>query len=452
LTVNAATSVSFNVTPATASIPVSGTQQYTAIETFSDGTSIDRTAASTWTATDVAPGVGIATIGLNTGLATGNSVGQSTIKATYGLQSATATLTVTAATSKSFVVKPATASITVTGGTQQFNAIETFSDGSTIDRTAASTWTATDVPPGAGVATIGLNTGLATGKAMGQSTIKATYGIQTATATLTVTAPNPGPAGAVDLGTAGSYGVMSYSAMTLSAPAKSHIYGDVGIYFTSTFTGFTLSSGPPTPDSPTSPYVTGQITSGPNAATGYNGNNFAAMVTAFNDLQTAWTANNNTNKPPPAVTLTGALPTSPLPTGGTFSAAGRDMTGLILGPGIYASNTPAGTLALSNASGPLVLDAGGNPDAVFIFQASDITTTSGSVILRNGTQSKNVFWVLTNTATIGDGSTATTFQGTILAGAAVTVGLDTSVQGRVLAGASLTSGALTINGGVITVP
>ena len=126
---------------------------------------------------------------------------------------------------------------------------------------------------------------------------------------------------------------------------------------------------------------------------------------------------------------------------------------MLLGPGIYASSIPTDTLALSNGKGPLVLDAGGNANAVFIFQASDITTTSGgSVILRNGAQSKNVYWVLAKTATIGLGSV---FQGTILAGNVVTLDLGASVEGRVLAGAGLAvpaDGALTINGGVVTVP
>jgi hypothetical protein len=467
LTVNAATSLGLTLNPASASIPVTGNQQYTLLEIFSDGTSFPRTTdlATAWsTSNNSAPiKVSLTPNGLTAGLATGlvaTPVGTPVIiSAAYGGTTVTATLTVNAATSKSFTVTPLTATISINGGGQQFAAIETFTDGSTIERTTdlANTWSSVDLTGGPGVSTIGLNTGIATGAVVGTSTITATYVVgsvtKTATAILTVTAPNFGPAGQVNLGTAGTYGVMSYSAMTLSAPAKSHIYGDVGIFFTSTFTGFTLlPAAPPTAVSPTSPYVTGQITSGPTITTGYNSGNFAAMTTAFNDLQTAWTANNTTNKPPPAVNLTAPLPTSPLPAGGKFTAAGQDMTGMILGPGIYASNNPAGTLALSNASGPLVLDAGGNPDAVYIFQASDITTTSGSVILRNGAQSKNVYWVLTNTATIGNGTTATTFQGTILAGAAVTVGLDTSVQGRVLAGASLTAGALTINGGVITVP
>jgi phage terminase Nu1 subunit (DNA packaging protein) len=459
LTVNAVTSKGLKVTPIAASVPVSGAQQFMAIETFSDGSTIDRTinAATTWTTSTANASLslsGVAGAGLATGV-TITPVGVPVvITATYGVggPSATANLTVTAATLKSFKVTPATALIAITGGTQQFSAFETMSDGSIIDRTtdAATTWTSVNFPiGGTSVSTIGLNTGLATGNSIGQSTITATYGLNTATAILTVTVPNYGPAGAVNLGTAGTYGVMANSAMTLSAPAKSHIYGDVGILATDTFTGFTLLPvAPPSAASPTSPYVTGQITSFT-----YNTVNRAAMVIAFNDLQSAWTNYNTTNKKPPlGVTLTPPLPTSPLPAGGTFSAAGQDMTGMILGPGIYASNTLAGTLALSNASGPLVLDALGNADAVFIFQASDMTTTSGSVILRNGAQSKNIYWVLTKTATIGDGTTATSFQGTILAGTAVTVGLDTSVQGRVLAGAGLVTGALTINGGVITVP
>ena len=367
-----------------------------------------------------------------------------------------------------FEVIPAAASTTV-GGTQQFAAIETFSDGTTQDRTFPSA-AGTPSWSTSGASALNASVGALTGNALGNIVTPAgvpvvidvtfTFAdgsppIVATPADLTVTpaaSAGPGPAGAVDLGTASTYGIMSYDAMTLSAPAKSHIYGDVGILFTSTFTGFTFDRAVPSASSPISIYVTGQTTSGPTAVTGYNGLNFGAMVTAFNDLNAAWTANNPTNNPALGPPLTPPLAASPLPAGGTFTAAGQDLTGLLLGPGIYASDTLAGTLALSNASGPLVLDAGGNPDAVFIFQASDITTTSGSVVLRNGAQANNVYWVLTQTATIGDGIAATLFQGTILAGAAVVVGVDTSVEGRVLGGASLTSGALTINGGVVTVP
>jgi hypothetical protein len=170
------------------------------------------------------------------GLATGNVIGQSTITASFGSLSKSATLTVNAASSVSFMVIPLRSSITVTGGSQQFAAIETFSDGSTQDRTAASTWTATNLLPlgGAAIANVSSTVptkGLATGNVIGQSTITATYvfgGVtQTASAILTVGAPNPGPAGpGVNLGTASTYGIIATSAIT-SSIVTSHIYGDV---------------------------------------------------------------------------------------------------------------------------------------------------------------------------------------------------------------------------------
>jgi hypothetical protein len=65
-------------------------------------------------------------------------------------------------------------------------------------------------------------------------------------------------------------------------------------------------------------------------------------------------------------------------------------------------------------STPLVLDAGGNVNAVWVFQIGTSLTTGASVSLANGAQAKNVFWVPTAAATIGVG---TIFDGTILAGA-----------------------------------
>jgi hypothetical protein len=81
-------------------------------------------------------------------------------------------------------------------GALQYSALAIYGDGSARDVTATSGWTSANVPAGgAVVATVGLNTGIATGKSIGQSAITAAYGIKTATATLTVTAPNPGAAG-----------------------------------------------------------------------------------------------------------------------------------------------------------------------------------------------------------------------------------------------------------------
>ncbi|MFZ3255186.1 MAG: hypothetical protein WA133_13055, partial [Syntrophales bacterium] len=131
--------VSVAVTPATATVPLTGTQQFTATATYVDGSSRDVTASSTW----VSGAPVNASVGAATGLATGNVIGISTsITATFGGQSGSATLTVNPATSRGLMVTPTTASIPVTG-TQKYTAIEIFSDGTSIDRTtnASTAWT-----------------------------------------------------------------------------------------------------------------------------------------------------------------------------------------------------------------------------------------------------------------------------------------------------------------------
>jgi hypothetical protein len=217
--------------------------------------------------------------------------------------------------------------------------------------------------------------------------------------------------------------LIAFSAMTIDSIPTVHIYGDVAVTNTNSFTGFALAG---TIAVPTSPYVTPRTIPGINSTV--IGNTSAAakaqvdMVAAYADLM-------------------GRTPTH------TYAAGATQLSGLVLTPGVYRAGAPAAgdTFALDNSAGPLVLDAQGNPDAVFIFQANDITTTTGSVILQNGAQPKNVYWVMKATATIGNGS-STIFQGTVVAGTDVTVN-GANVQGRMLAGASNTSGALTISAG-----
>lgn len=445
LTVNDATSTSFSVSPAgvapapLVSIPVTGTQQYTAIETFSNGTSYDRTLASVWTA-----GTNGVTWDATKGHATG-AIASATavdITATYTLagvtKTATAKLTVNDATSANFKVTPLTAEISINGGTQQFAAIETFSDGTSFDRALSSTWTAVDVAPAVGVATVGLNTGIAKGAALGQSTITATYTVggvtKTDSAILTVTAPDPGIAGSgVNLGTAATYGIIATNAIT-SSSVNSHIYGDVALTV-----GVSSSvTGPNFNDAGTAPHLTSSGLTTSNGVTpgevntSDNGNlTIAQMAQLQSDLNASYTD----------------LSTRPATT--TYLAGIVELSGKVLEPGVYKVGTATDTYALSDISGPLVLDAAGNPDAIFIFQADKITTTTGSVVLQGGAQAKNVFWVLTSDATIGNGL-STFFQGTVVAGNTITVGLNTNVQGRMLAGA-LGAGSIT-NSGVITVP
>jgi hypothetical protein len=459
LTVTDATSVSFVVTPATASVPVTGTQQYTATETFSDGSSFDRTAASAWTASNA--NASLSPDGAGGGLATGVTPGAVVITATLASSPhspATANLTVTDATSVSFVVTPKEASVVV-GGEQQFTAVETFSDATTIDRTSdpGTTWTAVDLS-GTNVATI-LNTGVATGVNLGTSTITAEYGVYTAAvglanrqAVLTVTAPTTGPAGSVDLGLASTYGLIAWDAITNSA-GPSHIYGDVALTMPgpggtiASVTGTGFNDGGVAPNL-TSSAVTDSASVTPGIVNAADNGNSAVLPQLWNDLNAVYLDLMARAAPATALSTPALALGQP---GGTF-APGQDLSGFVLSPGIF---TTSGTYGLSNTLGPLVLDAAGNEDAVFIIRStaagSGFTSTTGSVLLQNGAQAKNVYWVVAQNITIGNN---TFFQGTIVAGNAVTLNSFVNVQGRALAGArGLVSGALTLtNTNVITVP
>jgi len=123
------------------------------------------------------------------------------------------------------------------------------------------------------------------------------------------------------------------------------------------------------------------------------------------------------------------------------TVAGGTLGGTTLVPGVYRS---ASALSLT---GSVTLNAGGNPDAVFIFQAgSTLTTaTASSVVLEGGAQACNVFWTVGSSATLG---TSTSFVGTILALTSITLNTDASLAGRALA----QTGAVTLDDNTITVP
>jgi hypothetical protein len=124
-----------------------------------------------------------------------------------------------------------------------------------------------------------------------------------------------------------------------------------------------------------------------------------------------------------------------------------DLGGQTLLPGVY---TAAAALAIS--SGNLTLDAQGDPNAVWIFQiGSTLVTTAdvGNVILANGAQASNIFWLVGSSATIGTG---TAFQGNILANTSITVTSGATLNGRALAGAVVATGAVTLDTNVFTLP
>lgn len=184
----------------------------------------------------------------------------------------------------------------------------------------------------------------------------------------------------VPLGTAESFVVLGGSAVSNTGPTT--LRGDLGLYPGSDISG------------------TSTLT-----VTGTNHGGDAVTQGAKTDLVTAYNA------------TAGKGPTAPI-TG--------DLGGKTLKPGVYNNASAIGL------TGALTLDAAGDPNAVFVFQAgSALTTASGSrVNLRNGARSCNVFWQIGSSATLGTGST---FVGTVMAMSSITVTTGTTVVGRVLA-------------------
>lgn len=101
-----------------------------------------------------------------------------------------------------------------------------------------------------------------------------------------------------------------------------------------------------------------------------------------------------------------------------------DLGGTTLPAGVYCTAIAIGV------TGVLTLDGGGDPDAVFVFQAGTALTTAGDVVLINGAQAKNVYWQVGSSATIG---TASQWQGNILALTSITLVDTATLLGRALA-------------------
>jgi len=156
---------SINLTPTTASIAQGTTQAFTAMGSYSDGTTKDLTASVQWSC--LLPILATVSSSAPTqGVATALSPGSVLISAMSGTVSNTAQLTITGATATSLAVTPATATIGFEGQ-QQFTAIATFSDMTTQDVTNQATW---GFPPPAIT-----GTGLAIGNALGMFNIRPTF-------------------------------------------------------------------------------------------------------------------------------------------------------------------------------------------------------------------------------------------------------------------------------------
>ena len=179
-------SIAINPTTVT-SWPEGTTQQFTAVGTFTDGSTQNVTTTVTWSVSSTA--ATIVASGATGGLATGVSPGPVIISASApGVATAfTQTLTVGAAALVSVTISPANASIAL-GTNETFTATGNYTDGTTQNLTSAVTWSAAPDPTGA--ATFPVNSSIATATAEGVVTITATPTSGPAgTTVLTITAP-----------------------------------------------------------------------------------------------------------------------------------------------------------------------------------------------------------------------------------------------------------------------
>ena len=201
----------------------------------------------------------------------------------------------------------------------------------------------------------------------------------------------------VALGTAGTFAVLADAGVTNAGPTV--LTGDVGACTAPSVTGF-----PPG-------VVDGTIHVADPAACGAH----ADLAIAYADAagRTATTTH-------PPIT---------------------DLGGMTLMTGVHRSPS---SFAIS---GTLTLDAQGDPNAVFVFQATStfITGAGSDVSLLDGAQACNVFWQVGSSATLGADST---LVGTVLAHSSITAGAGAAVQGRLLA----RDGATTLDSNTVTTP
>lgn len=180
ITITNAIATSLQVIPPTASLPVGGKLQFQAVATFSDNSSQDVTSQVSWNSSDI----NVATIDLD-GEATAVNTGGANISAVFhGVSSNTVLLVVTNATVSSVQIVLNSGNGTLAKGSSvQFKAQAVLSDGSTLDVSNQATWVSSDQTK----VTIDAQ-GLATGVAVGTSTITASINNVTSAGTvLTVT-------------------------------------------------------------------------------------------------------------------------------------------------------------------------------------------------------------------------------------------------------------------------
>ncbi|TGM15454.1 hypothetical protein EHQ81_03395 [Leptospira selangorensis] len=184
VTVSNATLVSISVTPSNNSYPLGSTQQYSAVGTYSDNTTQNITVQVAWSSSDTS--VAIIDNSTNKGLLDTEAIGTTTITASLGAVSATTQATVTSAVLTKIIITPANPKV-ANGNYLSMTATGIFSDGTSSDISAQTTWSSQDT----NIATVSNGAGLqgrVTGKSVGTTNITAAIGGVSQTISFEVTA------------------------------------------------------------------------------------------------------------------------------------------------------------------------------------------------------------------------------------------------------------------------
>ena len=199
----------------------------------------------------------------------------------------------------------------------------------------------------------------------------------------------PPAALAQSLGSAESYAVLGGSSVSVAGGGAT-VTGDVGVSPGTSITG---------PLTVVSPFTTH--------------NNDASAIAAQSSATALYT------------TLAGMGP-------GTTLVA--ELGGTTLTPGIYSFASTA------NIAGGTTLTLSGSGTYIFRVGSAITANVGSSVVLTGGASACNVFWQVTSAATLNGDS----FAGTVVAQAAVTLGVGADLTGRALTTAA---GAVTLSGG-----
>ncbi|MFA5080804.1 MAG: ice-binding family protein [Candidatus Paceibacterota bacterium] len=222
-----------------------------------------------------------------------------------------------------------------------------------------------------------------------------------------------GPA-TVDLGAANNFVILTKTG--ISTTGNTSITGDIGTSpaAASYITGFSLTL-PAASAYSTSALVTGKV-----YASDYANPTPANLTTAILNMQTAYTdAAGRTN---PTATELGA----------------GNIGGMTLAPGLYKWST--------NVTIPTDVTLAGSNNDIWIFQvAQNLSISSATkIILANGANPNNIFWIVAGQTTIG---TTAVFNGNILDQTSIVLNTGATLNGRALA-----QTAVTLDSNSITIP